>query len=200
MLNKSLSDPELIAAIINNDEKAFNELFERHWARVYTVAHKYVRDEEACLEITHDIFLNIWNKRHQLNINSFKAYILTAASYHGIRKRQMLKAVPIDYVEDFGIDINPYKEITLNAGETHIRQQEMELRVDTLLNDLPKRCREIYFLSRKENLSIAEIALKLNISKRTVENQLTNALKHLRTTLQYVMTIALIVRLIIFRS
>jgi RNA polymerase sigma-70 factor (family 1) len=189
MLNKSLSDPELILAIINNDEKAFNELFERHWARVYVVACKYVKDEELSLEITHDIFLNIWNKRHQLHINSFKNYVLTAASYHGIRKRQMQKATPIQYVDDLGYTENNMHAlnhaITVNAGETSIQTQELDTEVDALLNELPKRCREIYLLSRKDNLSITEIAEMLHISKRTVENQLTNALKHLRTSLQY---------------
>jgi len=63
------------------------------------------------------------------------------------------------------------------------------------LNDLPKKCREIYILSRKENLTISEIAQKLNISKRTVENQLTNALKHLRASLKYMMVITTILKL-----
>jgi len=198
MLNKSLSDPELILAIINNDEKAFNELFERYWARVYVVACKYVKDEELSLEITHDIFLNIWNKRHQLHINSFKNYVLTAASYHGLRKRQTQKAKPLLYVEDLGYTENEIRAInqpvTINAGETSIQTQELDTEVDALLNKLPKRCREIYLLSRKENRSITEIAAMLNISKRTVENQLTYALKHLRTSLQYVVMIALIIK------
>ena len=196
MLNKSLTDPELIGAMLQNDEKAFNQLFERYWSRVYTVAYRYVKDEEACLEITHDIFLNIWNKRHELNINSFKSYVITAASYHGIRKKQTIKAAPIQYVEDYehseddAYALNQLSET--NEGETKIWETEFDSTVDTLLNDLPKRCREIYKMSRKDNLSISEISVRLNISKRTVENQLTNALKHLRTTLKYMLIIIII--------
>ena len=67
----------------------------------------------------------------------------------------------------------------------------MELKVEALLNDLPKRCCDIYRMSRKDNLTISEIVEKLNISKRTVENQHTNALKHLRTALKYTAIIAL---------
>ncbi|MEO6522899.1 MAG: sigma-70 family RNA polymerase sigma factor [Mucilaginibacter sp.] len=194
MPGKTLTDSELFEAIKLNDEKAFNLLFERHWSTVYSVAHKYVKDEEAALEIAHDIFLNIWTKRLQLNISLFKAYVITAASYHGIRKRQTLKAIPIQYVEDY-----EYAEDTAylmpdqqayNDGETKLDEQEMQDKIDILLNDLPKRCREIYSLSRRDNLSINEIAVKLGISKRTVENQLTVALKHLRTSLRYLVVLA----------
>jgi RNA polymerase sigma-70 factor (ECF subfamily) len=141
--------------------------------------------------------LNIWNKRHQLRINSFKNYVITAASYHGIRKKQTLRSVPIQYVEDYeytedeAYTFNNFSAI--NQGETKIWQSEFDLKVDALLNELPKRCREIYTMSRKDNLSINEISTRLNISKRTVENQLTNALKHLRTSLKCLMVIILLV-------
>ncbi len=188
MQYKSLSDTELTVAVVNDDIKAFNELFDRYWARVYASAYKFVKDEELSLEITHDIFLNIWNKRHQLIINSFKNYVITAATYHGMRKKQMLKAVPLHYVEDFNLtehENQAGQEMGVNDGETNISKQEFDSRVDKLLNEIPKRCKEIYLLSRRDNLTITEIAAHYNISKRTVENQLTIALKHLRSSLQY---------------
>lgn len=183
-------DALLLAAVYNNDEKAFNLLFERHWSKVYTAVFKYVKDQETCLEITHDIFLNIWNKRHELNIRSFKSYVITAGSYHGIRKRQSMKASPLMYIEDYeytdATEYAHHQKADYNDGELNIDLGELNFEVDHLLNELPKRCREIYSMSRKENLSITEIADRLNISKRTVENQLTNALKHLRASLKYV--------------
>jgi len=182
------SDLELLQNLLSNDQHAFNELFERHWSKVYAVSFRYVRDEEAALEITHDIFLNIWNKRHQLNISSFKSYVLTSASYHGIRKSQNLKATRLQYIEDYACygEFIPSKHLTENnTGEHKIEVEELNGMVNSLLEHLPKRCREIYLLSRNENLSITEISLKLNISKRTVENQLTIALKHLRKLLNY---------------
>jgi RNA polymerase sigma-70 factor (ECF subfamily) len=189
MLNPSLTDSELIEAILNNDEQAFNQLFERYWSRVYAVAYKYVKDEELSLEITHDIFINIWNKRHQLHIDNFKGYVITAASYHGIRKKHILKAIPIKYVEDYEYsesNVNCIGGLSVtNEGEENISRNEFNLKVDSLLDGLPKKCREIYLLSRKDHLTINEIADRLNISKRTVENQLTSALKHLRTSLKY---------------
>jgi RNA polymerase sigma-70 factor (family 1) len=190
MLKNNLTDSELLEAIITDDEKAFNQLFERYWSKVYTMAFKYVKDQESCLEITHDIFLNIWNKRHELHIKSFKSYVITAASYHGIRKKQTLKAIPINYVENYDYTENTAhlnnQRVAVNFGEATFYKNELDLKVDHLLNDLPKRCREIYTMSRKENLSITEIADRLQISRRTVENQLSSALKHLRTSLKYI--------------
>jgi RNA polymerase sigma-70 factor (ECF subfamily) len=190
MLPHNLADSELFEAIILNDEKAFNQLFERHWFKVYSVAYKYVKDEEAALEIAHDIFLNIWARRHQLQINSFKSYVITAASYHGIRKRQTMAGVRVQYVEDYAHFENERMFIAHphahNQGELNIGEKEVNETIEALLKNLPKRCREIYYMSRRDNLSINEIALQLNISKRTVENQLTAALKHLRTSLKVV--------------
>lgn len=181
------TDPELLQLILLDDEKAFNALFDRYWSKVYAVCYRYVKDEETALEITHDIFLNIWKRRHELNIGSFKNYVLTSASYRGIRKKQELKALPINYIEDYSHDhtFALGNRSTINKGEEKIGQEEFDARIIQMLNELPKRCREIYLLSRKENLSITEIAIKLNISKRTVENQLTAALKHLRHGLKY---------------
>lgn len=190
MLSDNLTDSELFEAIVLNSQKAFNQLFERHWFKVYSVAYKYVKDEESALEIAHDIFLNIWTRREQLQINSFKSYVITAASYHGIRKKQTIAGVPVQYVEDYEyfenehlLTTNPYAH---NQGELNIGEKEVNDTVESLLNNLPKRCREIYYMSRRDHLSISEIAEQLNISKRTVENQLTTALKHLRTSLKFI--------------
>ena len=182
------TDPELLQLILLNDEKAFNALFDRYWSTVYAVGYRYVKDEEAALEITHDIFLNIWKRRHSLNITSFKNYVLTSASYRGIRKKQELNAALVDYIEDYSDNEHAFvlsNLSTTNQGEEKIGQEEFDARILLLLNELPKRCREIYLLSRQQNMSIIEIAKKLNISKRTVENQLTIALKHLRDCLKY---------------
>jgi RNA polymerase sigma-70 factor (family 1) len=198
MPSDNLTDSELFEAIILNNEKAFNQLFERHWFKVYNVAYKYVKDEETALEIAHDIFLNIWTKRKQLQINSFKSYVVTAASYHGIRKKQTIAGAPLQYVEDYQYIENEGLLVAHthahNQGELNIGEQEINETVNALLNALPKRCREIYNMSRGDNLSITEIAVRLNISKRTVENQLTTALKHLRTSLKFVLLLSYFIK------
>jgi RNA polymerase sigma factor (sigma-70 family) len=72
----------------------------------------------------------------------------------------------------------------INLGDEHIRQQELDQQLHHYLDLLPNRCKEIFVLSRIEHLSNEEIANRLHISKRTVENQVTSALKQLRISLK----------------
>jgi RNA polymerase sigma factor (sigma-70 family) len=153
---------------------------------VYAVSFKYVKDQELAMEITHDIFLNIWNKREKLSINSFQNYVVTAASYHGIRKNREKKTVLIKYIEDYQFDgevLISKDSLVYNDGHEKLMAEELDQKIKASLDGLPKRCREIYQMSRNENLSISEIATKLDISKRTVENQITIALRHLKSFL-----------------
>ncbi|MFC4212320.1 RNA polymerase sigma factor [Pedobacter lithocola] len=184
MPSNKLSDLELLQSVVCDNEKAFNELFERHWLKVYGVSFRYVKDEESAMEITHDVFLNIWNKRDKLIINSFISYIIAAASYHSIRRFKQKKTVALSYIEHYDQDDNNTHISTNNDGHEKMLVEELDQKVLRSLDELPKRCREIYLLSRKDELSIAEIADKLNVSKRTVENQITIALKHIKSLLK----------------
>jgi RNA polymerase sigma-70 factor (ECF subfamily) len=175
MFHIELTDTDLWKAIRCDDQHAFNRLFDKYWVSVYKTGYKYLRDKEASQEIVHDIFLSIWNRRHTLEIASFPSFLLTATRYQ-IYSRQKTRhvLVPVD-TDSLGNEITSHSE-----ADTHIRQSELYEQLHATLLQLPKRCQEIFRLSRFEYLSNDEIALRLGISKRTVENQLTMALKHLR--------------------
>jgi RNA polymerase sigma-70 factor (ECF subfamily) len=81
----------------------------------------------------------------------------------------------------------------MNDGELNIHYQDLEKSVDKELEELPRRCKEIFTLSRREQLSNDEIATRLDISKRTVENQLTHALRHLRLSMRHFLIIMFVV-------
>jgi RNA polymerase sigma-70 factor (family 1) len=181
--HNELTDNNLWNLITKDDQKAFKALFERYWSVVFTTAFNYLKDREACTEIVDDLFLNIWNKRQQLQIESFKAYLTASARYHVYKKLKAIKTSPLELVENY--DSLHHKADDNYNIEDKIRSLELEKRVEIYLRDLPKRCREIFIMSRKEQLSNNEIAEKLKISKRTVENQLTYALKHLRLSLKH---------------
>lgn len=176
-----LSDENLLVLMKGGDSDAFNKLFDRYWERLYAVVFSVYSDREVCSEIVHDIFLNLWLKREKLQINNFKAYILASARYHVYRYVKNLKKQSLEYREDLG-----FSELSVdNEGELNLRYLELEKNVDRELGGLPGRCREIYTLSRREQLSNDEIASRLDISKRTVENQLTYALRHLRFSMRH---------------
>ncbi|MRX46265.1 RNA polymerase sigma factor [Pedobacter puniceum] len=188
-----LTDNELWKLIKKHDQKAFRALFDMYWSKVFTTAFRYLKDKDTCTEIVNDLFLNIWNKREQLEIESLQAYLTSSARYHVYKKLKALKTSPLELVENYDLLID--KPENGNPIDDKIKYQELESRIDTYLTNLPKRCREIFIMSRKENLSNDEIAEKLNISKRTVENQLTHALKHLRNCLKDLSIILVLLRI-----
>jgi RNA polymerase sigma factor (sigma-70 family) len=135
--------------------------------------------------------LNIWQKRNEFKIGCLKNYLTSAARYHVYKKLKAKKSSAILYIES-------YEHLTTTNNDTNrfdenISYLELEKSVETSLSDLPKRCREIFLLSRMSNLTNDEIAQQLGISKRTVENQITTALKFLRSILKNTAVIILTV-------
>ncbi|PWK77201.1 RNA polymerase sigma-70 factor (ECF subfamily) [Mucilaginibacter oryzae] len=183
MLNKNYSDQDLWDAIVAGDSRAYDLLFKRYWKKLYITAYHYLKDKHTCEQIVQDIFIYLWDKREQLKIISFEKYLNTAARYHVYKQLNAKKTSPVSYVEDY---IFPEEENNKNKGEEALLTADLVYEISTLLQQLPERCREIFVMSRLEHLSNGEIAEKLHISKRTVENQITHALKHLRNSRKYV--------------
>lgn len=162
---------------------SFSCLFDRYWSILYSTAYSYLKDREMSEEITHDIFLNLWRKRESLDIQSFSAYLRAASRYHVYKQMKKQKNTAILYADQL---IEPEGISVSNAGDEKIAYEEAANYINESLRTLPARCREIYSLSRIENLSNEEIADRLGISKRTVENQLTIALRHIRMQLKVI--------------
>ena len=181
---KARTDAELWSAICRDDSRAFDVLFKRYWKLVYTTAYGYLKDEDKASQIVHDIFLNTWRKRHEYEIKYFKAYLHTAARYHAYKVLKTRTAENMVYVEDYD-QLIEHGGISRNEGEDKVASGELESALEHSLEQLPKRCREIFTLSRTDQMSNDEIAEKLSISKRTVENQLTSALQYLRNALKF---------------
>ena len=180
MRNSPINDSELWLAIRNDDEQAFAMLFDRYWVRLYKTALRYLKDRENSEEIVHDVFLNIWDRRHQLEIESIPSYLLTAIRYQVYNRMRAAKPPLTLVLNDLEMD----NLLDYNQGDHRIKNQELLRELNHYLEKLPKRCQEIFYMSRMDNLSNQEIAGRLGISKRTVENQITKALKHLRSCLK----------------
>lgn len=178
-----LNDIELWEKIKQGDSVAYENLFNRYWESVFKTTFNYLKDQELCIDITHDIFLNIWNKRERLDITYFKEYLKTAARYRVYKRQKSVRKVHIDYIDQY--ENIPQTSVRNNA-EDQFDLLELEHNIEFFVNKLPKRCKEIFQLSRYEDLSNVEIAERLAISKRSVENQITNALKYLRENIKEV--------------
>ena len=181
MSEKAPSDEILLNLMKAGDLDSFNVLFERYWEKLFTTVFSIYPDTEVCSEIVHDIFLNLWLKRDKLEIEYFKGYITASARYQVYRHLKNVKRKSIEYREDLDFG----NLVAVNEGESNIRYRELERKVEEELEELPSRCREIFTLSRMDQLTNDEIAARLDISKRTVENQLTYALRHLRLSIRH---------------
>ena len=179
-LSDHSSDYALWRSIQQGDEKAFALLYDRYWSAIYTTAFTYLKDKDACTDIVHDIFLSLWKRREQLMLDTFLPYLTKAARYRVyviLNKASRGKLVYMDSLQEL-----PTKA-SWDPTADKMNLSDLEQKIETALQEVPKRCREIFYLSRVQNLTISEIATLLNISKKTVTNQLTVALQHLRHVL-----------------
>jgi RNA polymerase sigma-70 factor (ECF subfamily) len=181
MLNNTQTDQQLWNAIVDDDFRAFNVLFKRYWKKLFMTAYTFLKDKDACEEIIQDIFVYLWNNRRRLAIESFPKYLATTTRHKVYNYLRSVKSSHITYVED----LNDTSEgFCINQGDENIRQHELDQQLHSYLDLLPNRCKEIFVMSRLEHFSNEEIAARLHISKRTVENQVTTALKKLRVSLK----------------
>lgn len=177
---EKLSDHALLGLLKKGNVAAFTEIYNRHWARLYSAAHKRLKSREACQEIVQDLFTSFWVGRKKLRLrNSLEGYLLTAVRYQVFNHIEK-ELVRRNYRETL-LDL-PRR--TDNSTEETILLNDLNQHLEEELVQLPDKCRQVFELSRKEQKSNKEIALELNISEKTVENHITKALRILRATLK----------------
>ncbi len=171
-------DVELIEAINNADPIAFKRLFDTYWKKVYRTALQKLPTEEDASDITQDVFYIIWKNRAGWQVKSnIKAYLMSMLRhkiYDFYAQRDRLPIfVPIDEQEE-------YWDYSFQEGERHDFTAENQL-VRKEIDAMPEKMREIFLLSRFENLSAQQISDKLGISIQTVRNQISTALKRIKS-------------------
>jgi RNA polymerase sigma-70 factor (family 1) len=174
------SDEELIPLLLNGSEEAFAVSYNRYAVVLYRYARKTIQDSEDCREIIQDIFESIWKRHADLShVTVLNAYLYRTVKYKIIRytKHQGVKRRYANHYRLFETmyDTIPEEERTL---------ENVELMIETFLEELPERCQLAFRLRWKENLSNDDICIRMNIRHNTVRNYLVAALKHLRRSFQ----------------
>jgi RNA polymerase sigma-70 factor (ECF subfamily) len=156
---------------------AFNTLFKEYSGRLYRFAFGYLKSEEEAEELVQEVFTRIWEKRADLKEElSFKSFLFTIA-FNIIRKHFRTQAQLSEYFKTGlgdATDIQTAQQVSYDSLFQYITK---------LVEKMPLRRKEVFIKSRFDGLTIKEIAAELKISHKTVENQLTEALKFIRTNL-----------------
>ena len=170
-------DQKIVTYLQSHNEEGMQLIFQYHYQDICNTIHSVVKRTDVVEDLAQDMLIRFWNKRNTLTIrSSLRSYLKTMAVREGIGHLRKQKEIPSDFPPNQVVR----PEQTLEAKET----QE---RIMHAIDELPDRCKEVFRLSREKSLTYNEIATKLDISPKTVENQMSKALKLLRQRLKEVM-------------
>ena len=172
------------------DEKNFEQLFKSHFNEIVFLAQRIVKDLDTAKEIAQEAFVNLWDKRNSIDLSKpVRSYLSASAHNRSLNylrdhkkfdRNLLMHEKLFDAVED----ISPDHE-----------HETLSKLIDAAMEELPEKCREIFRLNRFEDLKYREISEKLGISVKTVEAQMSKALRHMRNRLASEITLLLILYL-----
>lgn len=172
-------DFALLERLKKEDAAAFRTLFDNYYKYLVVTAHNILGDSETARDLAQDVLAELWNKRDQLQIqSSLKSYL-----------RRAVVNKTLNYIKSRRLDFNepersPNPPSEPAQADQLLEKEDLQALINQTIEQLPEKCRLVFTLCRLEGLSHKEIAKKLNISTKTIENQMTKSLKALRQALQ----------------
>jgi RNA polymerase sigma-70 factor (ECF subfamily) len=171
---------QLIATLQAGDTTAFEMLFRTYYQPLCNYAYSFVQDKDEAEEIVQATFLSVWEKRDTLTIHTgVKPYLYAMVRNASLNVLKHEKINQQHVVGELAV-----AERSVESVARTVMASELESRIYKALDKLPEQCRLVFKLSRFEELKYAEIAEQLNISIKTVENQMGKALKIMREQLK----------------
>lgn len=173
---RKLSDYILLQHFKDGDRLAYEEVYHRYWALLFSHGRKILQDDEEAKDLVQDVFTVLWRDGKTLVLKtSLSAYLYAVLRYKvfDLIDRNKVKNGYLDSLEQF-ITENNY------SSDYLIREKQLGQLIEEEIAALPPKMREIFELSRKANLSYQQISEKLGISDNTVKKQINNALRILR--------------------
>ena len=175
----NISDKALLET--TDEHAGFRILYSRYWEALYKKAYFRFGNSADAEDAVQEVFISFWRNKETIQVDETLApYLFTALRYYIIKHvyRKAKKGIQVP------LSAEKLEQAELTTEEI-LQYKELQSAIAGEVNELPERMKEIYRLSRVENLQIAEIAVRLSISEQTVKNTLTNALKRLRAKLSH---------------
>jgi RNA polymerase sigma-70 factor (family 1) len=181
------SDRQFLSRLKDNDNSAFQAIYNHYWSVLYGHAYRMLGDHDQAKDVVQEVFIKLWQSRHSDIRENLGGYLYRMVRYrvlNTIRSHRTGEAF-LDALAAFATEVD-------TATLDHIDAKALAIQLDREIDRLPEKMREIFVFSRKEYLSHKEIAEKLDITERTVKNQITSAIRILRTKMGGMGTIALL--------
>jgi RNA polymerase sigma-70 factor (ECF subfamily) len=163
----------------DGDHLALRFFFDKYYEDLCNYVNLYIRNQSVSEDIVQDIFVYFWEKRGIILIDSsVKSYLIKASRnkyLNYLRDEKSHQAIRIE--------VTSLSEKCVSPNYNLLNVSQIELLINASIRNLPARCREVYLLHKEDDLSYKEIASRMEISEKTVENQMTIALKKLREQL-----------------
>lgn len=181
-------DQLLIDRLLQDGESAFDYIYDLYWKQLFQYAFNRLQSEDMAKDMIQEVFISFWNKRDSLKLSSsLSAYLFSILRfklinfYHAneVRKQHALHVNQYDHPSDNNIDQKVYAK-------------EINSLLNSSIQNLPCKMKEVFELSRINGHSIKQISEQLDISEQTVKNQLSTALKRLRLNFTDYLTITVI--------
>lgn len=180
------TDAELLEQLSQDSAAAFAIIYNRYFSGLYAHAFKILKNSDICKDIIQDIFTQLWNKRRTQDIKALESYL------HASTRFQVFRAVRSARNYEDLLDVTEELPVYCNT-ESVITVKDLAGVLYQGIDSLPRKCRAIFKMSRLEHLSNADIALRLSIAPKTVENQLTIALRKLRINFSDYLPVILVI-------
>jgi len=175
----SEQDLEFFQLVKSNDLQAYETIFKKYYQELYRFAYNYLRDQVPAEEMAQEVFLYIWEKRKQIEIKTtLKTYLYSAV------KNKCLNYIKYEVPRKHELEESHLALMTTSQPEKEEDSEKMKRHITAAIDELPTKCRQIFVLSRNGGLTYEEIAEEMEISIKTVENQMSIALKKLRESLR----------------
>lgn len=176
-------DEELVARMREGDQRAFETLFRFYYEELCGFVESQIGASDVSEDLVQNIFLNLWRRRCECEPRTtLRAYLFGAARNESIRYRKH-QNVRDEWEREEKMKSRSQNESRPSPAET-VEHRQLQRAMQEFVSELPERRREVYVLSRRHGLTYKEIASVLDISPKTVDNQMVEALKFLRNRLR----------------
>ncbi|SEM15351.1 RNA polymerase sigma-70 factor, ECF subfamily [Olivibacter domesticus] len=179
-----MSDIDIFQKLKSGDIKAFEQIYDKYWSKLFDQAHRRLADEEIVKEFIQDLFTELWLNKGKIEIHTSLSSYLQQSLKFKIFNHYKSQQVQERYKEFVNIQAS-LRSGNSNQTEEHLNYTDLHQALKKCIEKLPKQAQRVYKLKQEDGLTYPEIAALLQISISTVEKHIIRALKTIREELKY---------------